>query len=298
MSAEPLDLIDGLIYADAYGCALTVEEVHRFARVPVARDELVRRLREDPGLRDVVVERDGLFCLCDRPGLAADRPARTLRAQRLQRRAARGARVIRHVPFVRGLALTGSLAADDALEDADTDLLVVVGDGRLGTVFLLLAIPSRLLGRRLFCPNYYLCESYLRLPPGDVYVAHELAQARPLAGDAARLRTLNPWLRDVFPNDRGAPAAPLPGASRLQRALERVLGGRLEKLGVRIAHSRLAVHHGLCGTEVPPDVTASLDEGVALRFHGERTAGRAVDRYAARRAEVAARLGYQVSTKR
>jgi hypothetical protein len=294
VSDERLDLIDGLIYADAYGCALTLDELWRFARVPVARDELARRLRDDPALRQVVLEADGLFCLSDRPVLLAERPERTRRARRLQRRAARVAGVIRHLPFVRGVALTGSLAADDAPEGADTDLLIVVADGRLGTVFLLLATTSRLLGRELFCPNYYLCESHLRLPPGDVYIAHELAQARPLAGDAPLLRSLNPWLTDVFPNDRLPHAAPAPTGSPPQRGLERLLRGRpgrrLEAFAVRVAHSRLTVHHGLYAADVPEEVRASLDAGAALRFPGKRTAGRALHRYTERRAEVAERL--------
>jgi ubiquinone/menaquinone biosynthesis C-methylase UbiE len=137
------------------------------------------------------------------------------------------ARILRHFPFVRGLALTGSAAAGDAGADDDVDLLVTVAEGRLGTVFVLLGSLSRLLGRRLFCPNYYACEGRLDLGPANLYLARELAQARPLAGDGAALWRANPWLEETFPNAE-PPSGGAPAGSRLQRVSEALVGGRVE----------------------------------------------------------------------
>src|SRR5205823_4190237 len=133
-------------------------------------------LREDGVLRELVRESNGIYCLAARSDLLAERPERRQRAHRLRRRARRVARVLRYVPFVRGLLLTGSTAADDAAEEADVDMLVIVAPRRLANVFVLLGSASRLLGRRLFCPNYYVSEDHLVMGPRTLYVAHEIVQ--------------------------------------------------------------------------------------------------------------------------
>ena len=287
-----LDLLDPLVYADTFDCALTLEEMWRYARVSIGTEELSRALRDDESLRRVVLHRRGLYALADRPQLIDQRPARVARARALQRRGRGAARVLRHLPFVRGLALTGSLAADDAGDHADVDLLVTVAPGRLATAFLMMGPVARVLRGRVFCPNYYVNEGRLGMARDDPYVARELVQARALAGSTRGLHESNPWLAHAFPN--AAHESGMAAGAGLQRALEQPLRGRIgdavERLAVRVAESRLRAHYGACGDPVPDDVAASLAAGVALRFHGRHTSSAIVSRYAARRAEVAEML--------
>jgi predicted nucleotidyltransferase len=288
---ERLDLMDALVYGDAFDCAVTLDELWRYARVRVGREAFLRLLEEDPVLRSLVAERDGLYSFADRPDLLVSRPARIKRARALQRRASRVARVIRHVPFVRGVALTGSAAADDAGEEADVDLLVVVERGRIGTVFVLLGAASRVLGRRLFCPNYYLSNDDVAVEARGLYVARELEQARVLFGDPNALRAANGWLRDVFPNlppRRGHMSSIR--SSPIQRVLESLLDARLEGWSRRLASARLRAHYGAFGSLVPPDVAAGFAAGRALRFHAGETVAQALARYESRRAQLAAAL--------
>jgi len=274
-----LDAIDAVLYGDVFDCAVTLDEAWRYARVAIGRDELARRLHDDP----LVVARNGLYCLAGREELLARRPERIRNAARLERRARRVARVLRHFPFIRGLALTGSAAAGDAGPDDDVDLLVTVAEGRLGTVFVLLGPLSRLLGRRLFCPNYYVCEDRLGVGPANLYLARELAQARPLAGEGAALWRSNPWLEETFPNAE-PPTGGGPSGSRLQRVCEALAGGRVEPWARRVARRRLRAHYGA----VPADVEDAFAAGVALRFHGSGVAARTLERHRARRGELAA----------
>ena len=274
-----LDAIDAVLYGDVFDCAVTLDEAWRYARVTIGRDELALRLDDEP----LVAARDGLYCLAGREGLLARRPERMQNAARLERRARRVARLLRHFPFVRGLALTGSAAAGDSGPDDDVDLLVTVAEGRLGTAFVLLGPLSRVLGRRLFCPNYYACEGRLGLGPANLYLARELAQARPLAGDGAALWRANPWLEETFPNAE-PPVGGGPADGHLQRALERLVGDRLEPWARRVARRRLRAHYGT----VPADVEEAFAAGVALRFHGSGVAARTLERHRARRVELAA----------
>jgi predicted nucleotidyltransferase len=284
--SRQLELVDALIYADGFDCALTLDEIRRYGPVEIDAGELREELERHPA----VAGRDSLYALVDRGHLIDERPARMARARALQRRGRRVARVLRHLPFVRMLALTGSLAADDARGTADVDLMVIAAPGRLATTFLLMGPASSLLRRRLFCPNYYLSEDRLEIEPANRYVAQELAQARCLAGRATGLRRANSWLAEHFPNAR--PSEPeLPGGGIAQRVIKRPLRGRIgdavERFAARVARSRLVAHYG---GNVPKEVADGLSSGAALRFHGHHTDRSIVDRYEARRAQVAAML--------
>ena len=295
-ATERMDLLGALIYGDVFDCAVTFDELWRYAGVAIDRDELRRRLHDDPVLSRIVVERAGLFCLDGRTALLDQRPDRIRRARRLQRRARLVARVLRHLPFVHGLVLTGSTSADDAPEQADVDLLVIVAPDRLGTVFLLLGSTSRLLGRRLFCPNWYVREGCLATTPTSLYIAREFAQARSLVGSPDALRDANPWLSELFPNAVAPPTLDraLKASTRLQRLLEGslrgTLGGRLEAWGRQVAGARLRAHYEALGLDVPAEVAASFDAGLALRFHGYRYEERTLAAYAVRYAQVMDRL--------
>src|SRR5262249_18283203 len=182
-----------------------------------------------------------------------------------------------------------SAAAADAGREADADLLVVTARGRPATVFLILGTLSRVVQRR-FCPNYYLSEDSLAIQPQTAYVAHELVQARPLAGAGEALLAANPWVRNVFPNYTVAATSAQPAHSLLQRAFESPLrgrlGDRLERVARQVAARRIDVHYAKLGQETPADVAQALAGGTALRFHGLHEVG-VLDRYEARRREVA-----------
>jgi predicted nucleotidyltransferase len=290
---DRLDLLDALTYGDLFETAVTLDELHSYARVEVERDALIRLLAEDRIVRDVVVRRAGLLSFRGREHLLEVRVSGAERARRLERRARRVAWVLRHAPFVRGLALTGSVAAASASPDADVDLLVIVAPGRVGTVFLLLGTASRLLGRRLFCPNFYLAQDRLELDVRNVYVGRELVQARSLVGDVAALHAANPWLVEMFPNVArtlaGNPGL-RPGSS-FQRLLEAPLlgtfGAAVERRARKIALDRLRAHHG---GPVPGAVLRELRSGAGLRFHRDGYDVTVPERYASRRDLVAAML--------
>jgi len=287
-----LDLIDAVIYGEVFACAVTFEELHRYCLVRVTREALAARLA-DPILSRVVAERDGYYFLAGRDDLVGARMERRRRAQALRRRALRVARILQYAPFVRGLLLTGSVAADDASEEADLDMLVVVAGRRLALVFAILAPISRLVSRRVFCPNYYLSEDHLPMRRRNYYVAREIIQAVDVAGPSGMLWHNNSWAADCFPNalPDALPAGHLPGGHSLQRLLELPFrggwGDRLEHRAQRLALARLAAHYGRHRNVVPATVIKCLESDEELRFHGNPQVADMLERYVERRAEIA-----------
>lgn len=223
-------------YADVFDFPLTLLELQRYlVGVPASTGETAAGLAGElgPGGRLNLV--DGLVCLRGREGLASLRRERARRSTRAWPRALHYGRALAGLPFVRMVALTGSLAAGNLEAGGDLDYLVVTTPNRLWLCRALIVALVRwasLRGERL-CPNYFLDEQSLRTGPEDLYQAHELAQMVPLSGLQVyyRMRRENAWALRFLPNASGPPAL-TPGreissTNRWKGALEKALGGGL-----------------------------------------------------------------------
>ncbi|HEX5502698.1 MAG TPA: hypothetical protein VFW96_08750, partial [Thermomicrobiales bacterium] len=223
-----------VVYADLFDFPLAPAEIRRdLIGVAAEAGEVARALDALIAAGDLA-RADEYVVLPGRARLAALRRDRRARCARLWPRARRWGRLLGALPFVRMVAVSGSLAAGNPDPRADLDYLLVTAPGRLWLVRALAVVVVRLarpLGARL-CPNYLLTTRALALDHRDLYTAHELLQAVPVAGAATyrRFRAGNEWAARWLPNRwREAPAAPPePRPARLARwAGERALGGAL-----------------------------------------------------------------------
>ena len=224
-------IVAAVAYADVFDWPLWPFEVHRFLSLRAGRAEVDEGLAVR-ALGEFVSATDGQLTLVGRESLVAQRRHREALSAALWPEARSWGRRVAGLPFVRMVAVTGSLAVNAAAADADIDLFVVTADGRLWlTRALTVAVvrTAATAGTSL-CPNYLLASSALALPERDLFTAHELVQMVPLAGRAAwqELMARNNWVRDLLPNHPG-PAAPpagsgLSAASGRRPGLERALG--------------------------------------------------------------------------
>jgi len=229
-------VIEALVYADVFDWALTPAEVHRYLPVPAEPADVDAAL-SSLGARRAIEAVDGFVTLAGRSGLVAERRRRTAASARLWRRSLAYGRVVASLPWVRLVAVSGSLAVDAAADDADVDLFVVTEDDRLWLARALTIGVVRLAATRglTLCPNYLLARSALELPDRDRFTAHELAQLVPLAGADAygELLHRNAWYRTFLPNHPGAteplPFERAPGARAAERALSGRIVDRLER---------------------------------------------------------------------
>ncbi len=150
------------------------------------------------------------------------------------------------VPFLRSVAVTGSVSFGAARENSDTDLFCVTAKKRVWTTRMGVLILSELLGRRRersgadkLCANYFAAQN-AELPVQNIASAHLFARAIVAWGNGDFLRFLekNRWIKAFFCTDpfraERTKSAHLPREARtlvfIQAVLEKMLSGKLGDL--------------------------------------------------------------------
>ena len=286
-----------IAYGDVFDYAMTAEEVQRYLVGARAGMAAVKKLLWEETSRTKRLSQQGdLVCLAGREALFEVRKERKAITEKHWRAAGAYGRILAGLPFVRMIAVTGSLAVDNLEPEGDIDYLVVTAAGRLWLCRALAILVVRwaaLRGEHL-CPNYFLSQDSLASSSKDLYTAHELAQMVPLNNMElyARMRASNRWTQWYLPNAQSAPQRRLPGrikrwvglAQRLGEAgLSGWMGGRLENWEMRRKIARF---------DRQPAVGAETDFcAEQCKGHFEGHAGRAMAEFA-RQVE---RLGIPVS---
>jgi hypothetical protein len=229
LSATERAVFEAVCYGDVFDWPLTPAEVHRYLPIAAGRAEVDAAL-ESLRLRALLHRTSGFVGLVGRSALVRRRRAREAESARRWPGAVRAARLVAGLPFVRLVAISGSLAVSASAPRSDIDLFVVTENGRLWLTRAMTVALVRLAGAAglRLCPNYFVSESALALPEHDLFTAHELMQMVPIAGHDtyAQLLAWNPWARGVLPNAKPALFAGRPGIGRLRRGVERVLRAR------------------------------------------------------------------------
>ncbi len=107
------------------------------------------------------------------------------------------------------VAVTGSLAVNNADEQADIDYLVVTVSERLWLCRAMMILLVRYAERSgdILCPNYILSAQALSMDRQDLFMARELVQMVPLYGIETyqQMREINAWSDLYLPNAQGPP---------------------------------------------------------------------------------------------
>jgi hypothetical protein len=207
-----------IAYADVFDYPLTLDEIHWYlwgysATCEEVEDTLLRRelcpMHLSHVSHDATDPHSGYYTLPGRELIVALRHHREGIAVGLWRKAWTYAHLIAQLPYVRMVALTGSLAMGNVQPGADIDYLIITEQNRLwlcrATVIALGLLATR--QGDIICPNYFLSERALAMTERNLYTAHEIAQMIPLYNVDAyeQIQRSNSWVRHYLPNAMGLP---------------------------------------------------------------------------------------------
>lgn len=297
MQALEVAILRTLCWFDLQQYPLTSFEVWRYLWCaeaegekvePTSLTEIQAALRSLHKLGVVKLVR-GFWQLADSP------PYDTLRLERYRlaiakkSKAARAARVISCLPFVKLVALVNTLANDNANQDSDIDLLIVAKSGRLYLTRLLVTAVMQLLGWRRhgvkvanrICLSFYLADDHLNIAnlayPDDPYLVYWLATLKPLAkwwfepGAVTEFLLANSWCSRFLPHrfeEVNNLVPRLHSTVNRPRLLDKILSGRVGAiLEAWARHGQLYLIRRHTNSRLGDGSTAVVVNESVLKFH-------------------------------
>jgi hypothetical protein len=193
-------ILHALAYSDVFDYPLTSDELHCFLGVSASQYDMLQCLA---GM-ETVSSKNGNYFLAGREGIVELRKRREAASHKTFNRALVYGRVLGALPFVRMVALTGSLAMLNLSRNPDMDFMLVAKHGRVWTArafAIVLGKIARLFGDTI-CPNLIVSELRLEWPLHDLYSARELCQMVPIVGADIyqNLFAANSWVWSFLPN--------------------------------------------------------------------------------------------------
>ncbi len=236
---------------------------------------ILRTYRASARLQSEVEYRDGFFFPRGRAVWIHERRRRRAISLSLLERNRWLLKLIRAIPFVRLVALSGSIASLNADSEGDLDLFVVTKGRHAWSVTLAIVLLAKLARRRrVICANFVMADTDLRVEHQDLFSANQIVHLRPVIGEQS-LRDLlaaNPFVARFYPNfsmgDRRGFALPLSAtAEKVKRLCEIVF--RLPSVLIETAcREAYRWHLGRRTTlwRTPGDVRLSSD---CLKLHSQ-----------------------------
>lgn len=242
---QELAVLESVIYASLFDYPLTIEQLQAgLVRVRAAADTIASWWRDSPRLQAAIECRDGWYFPAGRSDLIATRARRETVSRELLERDQRILSLVSSLPFVRMVALSGSLAHLNAEGSADLDLFVVTAPRRVWSVTVATLALAKLLGcRKRVCMNYVVSERALKIEPEDLFSANQIIHLRPVSGHGVfeRFVKANGFVRTFYPNFE-LPAFKPSRPSGLKASFEHVLSLGPAQLGERLSRALYGWH--------------------------------------------------------
>lgn len=194
-----------LIYADIFDYPVTLSEIHKYLiRYSASIEEIEDAINTELIPADKTSQISDYYFLPGREQLVDLRRKRNALANKLWRKANRYGKWMSIIPFVRMVAVTGSLASNNVKGDGDIDYFIVTEPGFLWLSRAMILGLRRLTSPfgRVICPNYLISLNALKLEDQDLYTAQELTRMVLIFGREYynEFRKLNNWTTDFLPN--------------------------------------------------------------------------------------------------
>jgi hypothetical protein len=193
-----------VLYASLFDYPLTLDQLHEsLIAAPMSREQVASTFDGSLELKSIVAFRDGFFFPAGRFDLVAERRRRERRSREFLRRHGRLLRWLCALPFVRMVALSGSIAHLNLEDGGDLDLFIVTRGRSVWTVTVAIIVLTRLLGvRRVVCANFVMSDEHLAIDQQDLFTANQVLHLKPLVGQEVfdGFVAANAFVQRFYPN--------------------------------------------------------------------------------------------------
>lgn len=251
MTPQQKQILTTVAYFHSVECAPTLPEIQRFLFNLNRHKNFSERQETSallvPLIDGILGEYKGYYFLLGHQNLAEARFNKIKFSVAHALRLRKYIKIFSALPFVRGIALSGSVALANARQDSDWDIMVFADPGRLNFVVLEISIFTALFFRKwqkfgfnnIICLNHFVASDNIPMPHRSLYEAMEFFKLVSLYEEKNALRNFwgaNKWIGDYFDAffsksqifTSGMFQIKLSGfLSTVKRLLERALNGRV-----------------------------------------------------------------------
>ena len=209
-------IIRVMAFFDMFDYPLTQFEIWRYSDTACSLPE-VKAALEKTETKEFLEEQDGFYFFSGRKKIVETRMRRYNFADKKIKRAMLIARIFRFVPWIKLIAASNIIGANNQKDESDIDLFIVTERKRIwitrffcaGWLHLFRLRPKPDNARNKICLNFYVSEDALNLEPfqlsgePDIYFVYWLSGLAPIfiKDDIyEKLMAANSWLREYLPN--------------------------------------------------------------------------------------------------
>ena len=198
-----------LHYIGIFKYPLTPEQMLHFTPFISTPDEIENEMNQLIA-DDLAFMIDGYYMKEKDPAWISERQAGEERAIKLLHRSTKYVKIISSFPFVRGVAISGSLSKFYATEEPDIDYFIITARNRLWIARTLLHMFKKLTfisgHEHYFCMNYFIDNEALSIEHPNLYSAIELKTLLPVYNKELmeQFAASNSWADEYLPNHPGA----------------------------------------------------------------------------------------------
>jgi hypothetical protein len=204
LDEDAVAIARSVLYASLFEYPLTLAQLRQTLIESLQTPtEILRTYAGSATLQASVEHRDGFFFPRGRYELVHERRRREARSRRFLGRHRLLLALIAAMPYVRMVALSGSIAHLNLDGGGDLDLFIVTRGRRVWSVTVAVLVLAKLLRqRRLLCANFVVSDERLALEQQDLFTASQIIHLKPLSGQDVyrRLVAANPFVTSYYPN--------------------------------------------------------------------------------------------------
>ena len=193
-----------VLFAALFDYPLTLAQLRQtLISCELTASEVMATWRRSTALRDSVQYESGFFFPAGRADLIAERRRREARSRLFLDRHRWFLRTVCALPYVRMVALSGSIAHMNLEGTGDLDLFIVTREGRVWSTTVVVVVLAKLLRcRHTVCANFVVAETRLACDDRDLFSASQIVHLKPLTGAETYRQMLlaNPFVVEHYPN--------------------------------------------------------------------------------------------------
>jgi predicted nucleotidyltransferase len=199
------NILATLAYFDMFNYPLTQAEAYLFSSNKY-KYELFDNALKCLVNNGTIHQFDKFYTLSDDQYVVVRRLEGNKKAAELIKIAERVGSLLIKFPYVRGIAISGSLSKNFADEESDVDLFIITEKNRLWIARTIMHCFKKLTflvnKQHFFCMNYYIDMQQLEIPEKNIYTAIEIGTLIPLQGDVVfeKFYAANTWTTEFLPN--------------------------------------------------------------------------------------------------